>query len=406
MGRIDQDYATDSTVTGADKVIGTDAADSSTKNYTIDGIKGYVENNLDFGSLDASNFVYNVYDNLVMNATTDSTTTVLNYGVNVVTTSTSSDLACKLPQPVTGKKVTIVNKSGMSIKLFPSNTGGQINNYPIDAPAIIPNNGSAYDFVCVENPLPGEWVWSAPANAQYDFGNMSIDLDSASGYTFGVAVGFAGTGYTIESGTGVRTYDLTNGVNQAYNYTSLVSGDAFAQFKPSFLINSITKIKVYTNVVDQTGTGYNNPLVNINMATAFDYYDQTTGDYITNGGEDGSNQIFYFTLDKVVSGTASGTYFSSNIGDPGTMYGERVFNYDANNYGYVPTDALGNPQSKLGDDLPVSVQYPFNDGTAYVGQQVDKIYTGLLYPYIYPFGPSKPSYGSDTFKFKVIIEYN
>ena len=41
MGRIDQDYSTDGTVAGADKVIGTDAADGSTKNYTIDGIKGY-----------------------------------------------------------------------------------------------------------------------------------------------------------------------------------------------------------------------------------------------------------------------------------------------------------------------------------------------------------------------------
>ena len=42
MGRIDEDYATDGTVAGADKVIGTDAADGSTKNYTIDGIRGHV----------------------------------------------------------------------------------------------------------------------------------------------------------------------------------------------------------------------------------------------------------------------------------------------------------------------------------------------------------------------------
>lgn len=41
MGRIDQDYSTDATITGTDKVIGTDAADSSTKNLTIDGIKAY-----------------------------------------------------------------------------------------------------------------------------------------------------------------------------------------------------------------------------------------------------------------------------------------------------------------------------------------------------------------------------
>lgn len=45
MGRIDQDYATDATITGTDKVIGTDAADGSTKNYTIDGIKDYTLTN-------------------------------------------------------------------------------------------------------------------------------------------------------------------------------------------------------------------------------------------------------------------------------------------------------------------------------------------------------------------------
>ena len=45
MGRIDQDYSTDATITGADKVIGTDAADSSTKNFTIDGIKDYTLTN-------------------------------------------------------------------------------------------------------------------------------------------------------------------------------------------------------------------------------------------------------------------------------------------------------------------------------------------------------------------------
>ena len=45
MGRIDQDYSTDGTITGTDKVIGTDAADSSTKNFTIDGIKAYTLTN-------------------------------------------------------------------------------------------------------------------------------------------------------------------------------------------------------------------------------------------------------------------------------------------------------------------------------------------------------------------------
>lgn len=41
MARID-DYNTDSTITGLDKVIGTDENDGSTKNYTMNGIKSFV----------------------------------------------------------------------------------------------------------------------------------------------------------------------------------------------------------------------------------------------------------------------------------------------------------------------------------------------------------------------------
>ena len=471
MPRIDQDYTNDGTVTGADKVIGTDAADGSTKNYTIDSIKGYMEGNLtgasdtyisldgktvitanglttsianatintdgtvtsgdvlrgvdsadgsvknytvqsisDFtlGNLDVDNFVYTVYDNIVMDDTTDSTTTVLDYGVNVIRTSTVTDLACKLPQPVTGKKVTVVNKSSMAIKLFPSNVGGQINNYPIDDPAIVPNDGKSYDFICTENPLPGEWTWSAPATAQYDFGDMSVSIDSATPYTYGVYVGFAGIGKVVASGYGYQTYTVTNGVNQSPYYASILSGTnyAFAQFKPLSAWNNITKIKVYTNVIDQSGSGYNNPEVNIIMGSGIDYYDQSTGDYITNGGKTGQATIFNYSLDKVISGTPSGTYFSTNIGDPGTVYGEKSFNSGVNNYGYIASDSEGNAQTILGDKSPVSVTYPFSDGSAYVGLPVDEIYTGLIYPYIRPFGSSKPPYGAADFKFKVIFEYN
>lgn len=392
------DYTDQAPIASGDKVIGTSGSDGSTKNFDVDDLAVYM--------VDPDNFVYTVNDGLVANNTTSSTTTVLSYGVNVISTATSTDLACKLPQPVTGKELKIVNMSSMAIKLFPSNVGGKVNNYPIDTPAIIPADGKSYTFICIENPLPGEWTFDAPATAQYDFGDMSASLNSATPYTYGVAVGFSGPSHISISGNGTQTYSLSNGVHQGNNYASLVSGNAFAQFKPFTKWSNITKVKVYTNVLDQTGTAYDNPYLKINMSTAFDYYDKTTGDYITNGGEQGIEQIFLFTLDKVTVGTPSGTYFSSNIGDPGTMYGEKAFNSGANNFGYVTSDYLGRAQSALGDDSPVSVTYPYSDGSAYVGQLVNKIYTGLIYPFIFPFGASKPSYGTDTFKFKVIIEYN
>lgn len=44
MPKID-DYNTDGTITGLDKVIGTDENDGSTKNYTMNGIKTFVLTN-------------------------------------------------------------------------------------------------------------------------------------------------------------------------------------------------------------------------------------------------------------------------------------------------------------------------------------------------------------------------
>ena len=79
-----------------------------------------------------------VYDGLSAQGTTSSTTSVLQYGVNVFTTVTPTNYAAKLPQPITGKSVKIVNKGSVTLSLFPSNVGGQINNYPIDYPAQSP----------------------------------------------------------------------------------------------------------------------------------------------------------------------------------------------------------------------------------------------------------------------------
>lgn len=45
MGRIDEDYSNDATVTGTDKLIGTDVADGSTKNFTINSIKTFTLTN-------------------------------------------------------------------------------------------------------------------------------------------------------------------------------------------------------------------------------------------------------------------------------------------------------------------------------------------------------------------------
>lgn len=89
--------------------------------------------------------------------TTVSTTSLLEYGINVFTTVTLTNYATKLPQPTTGKAVIVVNKGTTPLYVFPSNPGGEINNLGVDQPAIVPADGIAYTFFCIENPLPGQW---------------------------------------------------------------------------------------------------------------------------------------------------------------------------------------------------------------------------------------------------------
>jgi hypothetical protein len=84
------------------------------------------------------------------------TTASLNFGINLINYATSQSYCVKLPQPVTGKSVIVINKSGIDIKVFPSNTGGDINGN-INGFATVPSNGTSYAFNCYENPLPGGW---------------------------------------------------------------------------------------------------------------------------------------------------------------------------------------------------------------------------------------------------------
>tara|TARA_R110000772_G_scaffold268686_2_gene397491 strand:- start:41493 stop:42083 length:591 start_codon:yes stop_codon:yes gene_type:complete len=52
-------YGTDATVVGTDKVVGTDVADGSTKNYTIDGISDYTFTSLDIVDLNTAQALTN-----------------------------------------------------------------------------------------------------------------------------------------------------------------------------------------------------------------------------------------------------------------------------------------------------------------------------------------------------------
>ena len=271
-----------------------------------------------------------VYPDLVANDTTMADTTlVLEYGVNIIVTSTATDFACRLPIPVTGKRVIVVNRSLFSISLFPSMAGGQINNYAIDAPAIIPPDGAAYDFICIENPLPGAWVWSAPATAQYDSGEITATTTVSTSYLY------ASSPTYVAERTGLfSNNDAFDGLNQpALPIPAAPAVLPNSNWGPVFKnIGSpwsrITKVKVYTNI--SSNGLLNTPQALLWGAQQYNTYLAGTQSFVVDGT--GVAPQFYFrpnpsinagfNLSNVITGIVPAPGVTPNIGDAGTCWGE------------------------------------------------------------------------------------
>lgn len=270
-----------------------------------------------------------VYDELVANNTTmEDTTLVLEYGVNIITTSTLTNYACRLPIPVTGKRVIIVNKSLFQVSLFPSMVGGQINNYPIDAPAIIPPDGNAYDFICIENPLPGAWIWSPPAVGQFDSGEITATTTgSTNTYNIAAASALGGPTFAAERSGSLAASGVENALNKSFifepNAPVVFPNISYLPvFKPISYWNTITKIKVYTNVV--TGLGVN-PFFSLTASAGYNTYSAGTVNFINQGEGLAENPfVSPFSLTNVIAGATPSPGLTANVGDPGTRWGEVV----------------------------------------------------------------------------------
>ncbi len=76
---------------------------------------------------------------------TTTTTTFLNYGVNVIDYATAENYCLKLPStPTKGKELTVVNASGIPIHIFPGVQGGSVNGI-VGGDMIIPSDGIGLD---------------------------------------------------------------------------------------------------------------------------------------------------------------------------------------------------------------------------------------------------------------------
>jgi len=261
-----------------------------------------------------------VYDGLSAQGTTSSTTSVLQYGVNVFTTVTPTNYAAKLPQPITGKSVKIVNKGSVTLSLFPSNVGGQINNYPIDYPAQIPPDGVVYEFTCIENPLPGAWTWTPPATTQYDSGDVTCNTTGGNNVIRALNTANFGEGDSFYASTGWG-YD---GKNKSPILSGTFGGFPYFAMKEAVLWQGITKIKVYTNLSSTNA----NVTFGVNTGSQITLYEPGTNNIVNTGvggaGNYGSiGSGYYGYCDQSIPGaTLAPNALTSNIGDAGTCWGE------------------------------------------------------------------------------------
>ena len=362
-------------------------------------------------SLNISNALYTVSTALSASTTSSATTSVCLYGVNAFEYVTPTNFATKLPEiPTTGKSVRIVNNGSTLLSVFPSNVGGRINNYPVNTPAIIPPDGNLYEFICIENPLPGEWTWSAPATGQYDSGEITMTITS-------IGIGSNPVVTALDSSVYGRISSFFNGT-VSYNGKNKPA----KQISPSFVVNGsnpynlalffrpetswkgIAKIKMYTNlipvIVDEEEISYGE--IRLMGSGYYTNYVVSTGEEAS-GGENNTNELFRTSLRNKIAGTSvtgSTIYTSTNIGDPGTIWMEKVANADSFSNVSIGSNIegtfIGNKsiETKIYSGSDVNLQ----------GEMIEKYYSSYIsFQFIpLPF----VNYGTiPDLKFRFIIEY-
>jgi hypothetical protein len=332
--------------------------------------------------------------NLSAQGTTSATTAITRYGVNVFTTVNSTNYAAILPQPITGKTVKIVNRGTTTLALYPSNPGGQINMSSVNAPAQIPPDGKLYEFICIENPLPGAWTWNPPATAQYDSGDVTSNITLGSN----AVISAIDTTTKIEN---LGFYGTTgwafNGKNQPPIFFGGTSPTAAAAFKPAIGWNAISKVKVYTNM----SATNQNVTFGLSSGAGFNYYDPANGNFVTSGPSGGGNYgnpstpgnagLYGYCNQAVTGATLAQNQLTTNVGDPGTCFGELTFFGGGTSIG-------GGIDSRLGDFYNGPIANPFLISYPTI-PIVDSWFTGYINFQI------QPRVNLTGFKFRFFLEY-
>ena len=107
---------------------------------------------------------------------TDITTTaLLTYNVNLVT-GDASNYAVRLPEPLLGGVVGVVNNSSVDIYVFPYDSNDTILGLSAGEPYVVPADGQLYNITCVQNPSVGVWSITTPTSNNSVRRTVSVNL--------------------------------------------------------------------------------------------------------------------------------------------------------------------------------------------------------------------------------------
>lgn len=236
-----------------------------------------------------------INDNLILEGTTNASTSQAIYGVNIITTSTVADLATRLPDGVTGRQTVFINNSILPIKVFPAYVGGKINGV-VDGVAVIPNDGRAYTFYCTENPIPTDaWNYSPTSVGilAYGEGANLIEISHTNGAnTFEFNAG-QGTANETSVGLGYGSGIITSGTWNSLSFSATIS-----------------RVKCYTNIV---AADIASAAIRAHIVQGFQN--------APTGTTSGIRLSFDFSTSNTdVQTITAGTAYTGEIGDIDTLY--------------------------------------------------------------------------------------
>jgi hypothetical protein len=363
--------------------------------YGCDGLLNVTGDLNVIGSVSAStlygngSYITQDISDITLDGTDSSNTTqYLNYGINLIVSGDVSNFVARLPQtPVKGRTVTVINNSGISMILYPSMNGGIINGV-VNGAYSIPSDNQAYTFTCYENPAPGSW--SAPVVAstgQYDSGEITFDLTGADWFTDVISASDP-TRWTQAGAFAGSTGWAYDGLNNPYYFFS--AGNSVA-WKPPVPWSYITKLTVYTNMTTLT-----QQTAGISFGRFLNYYipgSTLSTDFLSATNAQGGNfgDPAYLGLTSKLSGTpvTTGTTtgptsgFTAHVGEPGTAWGELVYN------------AGGGQPNDIGDKFIQTAQFDFGYGPT-LADQWSSTYINVCF---------QPRFQGNGIKYRFLIDY-